>query len=60
MKYRDVQQQAKKMGLKCSGIKKADMIRSIQSAERNETCFASDRTSCDQKQCCWVADCVTA
>ena len=28
MKYRDVQQQAKKLGLKCSGIKKADMIRS--------------------------------
>ena len=60
MKYRDVQQRAKKLGLKCSGIKKAEMIRSIQSAEGSEPCFAGGRTSCEQKQCCWIADCVTA
>ena len=60
MKYRDVQQRAKKMGLKCVGVKKADMIRSIQSAEGNESCFGGSRAGCDQKQCCWIADCVTA
>lgn len=58
MKMTDVQMKAKKLGIKTSKLKKADLIRQIQAEEGNRACFQLNEGSCDQEDCCWRKDCL--
>jgi len=58
MNMADIRRKAKDLGLKVLGLKKADWIRAIQTAEGNTPCFATGRTECDQMLCCWREDCM--
>ena len=41
------------------GMKKADIIRSIQRMENNYDCFGTDRVEdCNEKKCLWREDCL--
>lgn len=57
MNINDVRKRAKTMGIDSKGVKKADLIRKIQSAEGNIACFDTGRQNCDQMACCWRQDC---
>ena len=57
MKMIEIQTKAKKMGIKPKGLKKADLIRKIQTEEGNQPCFQMNGGSCDQMNCCWRDDC---
>lgn len=58
MKMIEIKAKAKKMGIKVNKLKKADLIRKIQSQEGNHPCFQTSDGSCDQKDCCWRDDCL--
>ena len=59
MKMADIQNKAKSLGIKPSKMKKADLIRSIQSQEGNFSCFqTSANGQCSQESCCWRDDCL--
>lgn len=58
MKMADVQMKAKKLGIKTRKLKKADLIRQIQTKEGNHACFQQSVGSCDQEDCCWRKDCL--
>jgi hypothetical protein len=58
MKMTEVQNIAKKMGIKSKNFKKADLIRKIQTEEGNRPCFQMNGGSCDQMDCCWRKDCL--
>jgi hypothetical protein len=58
MKMTEVQNKAKKMGIKIKNYKKADLIRKIQTEEGNRPCFQMNGGSCDQADCCWREDCL--
>lgn len=58
MKVVEIKAIAKKLGLKVGKLNKAELIRAIQQAEGNPTCFASGKlASCDQLDCLWRSDC---
>jgi len=59
MKMADIRRKAKELGVKVQRLKKADLIRAIQTAEGNAPCFATGRTECDQLACCWRKDCLS-
>jgi len=61
MKIQQIRKIAKGMGIKYSGLKKADLIKRIQRAEGNFDCFGSAVTGfCDQTECLWKVDCMVA
>lgn len=59
MKMTDIQKKAKAMGIKPGKMKKAELIRTIQSEEGNYSCFLTeDSAQCSQESCCWRDDCL--
>jgi hypothetical protein len=64
MKVVEIKQIAQQKGVSSVKMKKADLIRAIQSQEGNNTCFESATnpltgvTPCDLSACCWRSDCV--
>jgi len=58
MKMQEVREKAKNLGIKSFGMKKVDLIRSIQSKEGNNPCFKTGLDSCDQYNCCWRSECL--
>ncbi|HDD45085.1 MAG TPA: SAP domain-containing protein [Candidatus Desulfofervidus auxilii] len=59
MTLKEVKAIAKKMGLRIGRMKKAELIRSIQKAEGNIPCFATDRVyECGEENCLWREDCL--
>ena len=58
MKMQEVREKAKTLGLKTFGIKKINLIRSIQSEEGHTPCFQTGVDSCDQTDCCWRSICL--
>ena len=58
MNMTEVQNKAKKLSIKTRGLKKADLIRKIQTGEGNHPCFQMNDGSCDQADCCWRKDCL--
>jgi hypothetical protein len=58
MKMTEVQKKAKELGIKTESLKKADLIRKIQTEEGNQPCFQMNGGSCDQADCCWRKDCL--
>jgi len=53
-----IKQIAAEHGIRITGVKKADLVRAIQTHEGNNPCFASGRASeCGQPNCLWFAAC---
>ena len=58
MNMQEVRERAKVFKLKTVGMKKADIIRSIQEKEGNTPCYQTGVELCDQADCCWRSDCL--
>jgi hypothetical protein len=59
MALKELKEKAKNLGIKPKiGMKKVDLIRSIQTAEGNFSCFGTAKDYCDQMSCCWREDCL--
>jgi len=49
---------AKERGVKAGTLKKMELVRAMQAAEGNESCFGSGRSGeCGQMGCLWKEDC---
>jgi hypothetical protein len=58
MKLEEIKEIAKQHGIKVGKLKKAELVRCIQSAEGNGACFETGQASeCGQAECLWRADC---
>jgi len=61
MNMQDIRERAKDFGIKTSRMSKLKLIQTIQLAEGNFNCFASDiNNECDQLDCIWKDDCFSA
>jgi len=61
MELKELKEKAIKLGIKPKiRMKKKEFIHSIQTAEGNSPCFGTAKDSCDQMDCCWRQDCLTA
>lgn len=58
MNMTDVRKKATSLTIKPGTMKKTALIRAIQAKEGNAPCFQTNIRSCDQKNCCWRADCL--
>jgi len=59
MKMTKIRQKAKGLGVNPGRMSKTNLIRAIQQAEGNPTCFGSAHDFCDRYDCCWREDCLT-
>ena len=58
MKIDEIKEIARRHGIKAGKVKKGDLVRSIQNAEGNSPCFASNSVAqCGQTCCLWREDC---
>ncbi|MDH5423974.1 MAG: SAP domain-containing protein [Gammaproteobacteria bacterium] len=58
MNMQEIRVVAKRFDIKTTGMKKADLIKTIQLSEGNFSCFASAVDGfCDQEKCVWRSDC---
>lgn len=58
MKLEEIKEIAKQHDIKIGKLKKAELIRAIQSAEGNDVCFESGKAAeCGQDECLWRGDC---
>ncbi len=58
MKLEQIKEIAKQHGIKAGKLKKAELIRAIQTSEGNNTCFETGKASeCGQEECIWRPDC---
>ncbi len=58
MKIDEIKEIAKKHNIKVGKMKKAELIRAIQEAEKNDLCFETGQKDvCGQDQCLWRGDC---
>ena len=58
MKLEEIKEIAKQHNIKSGKSKKADLVRAIQDAERNEVCFETGiADNCGQDACLWREDC---
>jgi hypothetical protein len=58
MKTNEIKEIAKQHNLKPGRANKAELIRAIQQAEGNSTCFGSNSANeCGQSNCLWREDC---
>jgi hypothetical protein len=61
MQMQEIRNIAKEIGLKTSRLSKVDLVRQIQTAEGNFSCFATAIDGdCDQTGCIWREDCFAA
>jgi len=59
MKLEEIKEIAKQHDIKVGKLKKAELVRAIQSAEGNEVCFESGKSAeCGQAECLWRVDCI--
>ena len=59
MKMVDIRNMAKSFGIKPNKMKKVDLIRTIQRAEWNVSCFQTNASvQCSQERCCWRDGCL--
>ena len=60
MNLNDIKKIAKDMSIATRGMKKIDLIRSIQRAENNIDCYGTDRVeNCHEDACLWRSDCLS-
>jgi hypothetical protein len=58
MNWVDIRRYARTKGVNPGKMKKRELIRAIQAAEGNPTCFGSERKmQCPETQCLWEPDC---
>jgi hypothetical protein len=58
MHFNEIKKMAKVMGINTRGMKKIEVIRSIQRAENNIDCYGTDRVkTCNEDVCLWRTDC---
>ena len=58
MKVDEIREIARKRGLKPGKMKKAELVRAMQDAEGNITCYdTGNAAACGQEQCLWRDDC---
>lgn len=60
MKMQEIREKARMLDLKSGKMRKTDLIRAIQAREGNPVCYDTGRDSCDQFECCWRDDCLSA
>jgi hypothetical protein len=62
MKMPAIRKMAQGMGIRARfGMRKGDLIREIQSKEQGSfPCFGTATDSCDQAECLWRSDCLSA
>lgn len=61
MQMQEIRTIAKNFGIKTSRQNKVELVRSIQVAEGNFSCFATAANGvCDQTACIWREDCFEA
>ena len=61
MELKELKEKARTLGIKPKiGFKKDVLIRAIQTAEGNFSCFGTAKAYCDQTSCCWREDCLSA
>ena len=59
MKLQEIKTIAEQKGIVSGKMKKADVIKAIQAAEGNDTCFgSSNAAACGQNDCAWREDCM--
>jgi hypothetical protein len=58
MTVKELQKMAKGLGIKPAGLKKAKLIKTIQTAEGNFDCFDRATDCCDQMGCLFRKDCL--
>ncbi len=59
MDLKEIKEKARELGVKPKlGIKKEDLVRSIQTAEGNFPCFGTAKDYCDQLGCCFRDNCL--
>jgi hypothetical protein len=58
MKLEQLRAMAKELGIKPVNMRKAELIKSIQIAERNFDCFGTAEDYCDQEDCLFRGDCL--
>jgi hypothetical protein len=60
MKYNDIRHMAKGLGINTRGMKKTELIQSIQRAEDNVDCYGTPRVeTCNENACLWREDCLS-
>jgi len=58
MQMQEIRDRAKEYGIKTAKLTKVSLVRSIQVAEGNFSCFATAvNGDCDQTGCLWREDC---
>ena len=58
MNMTEIRSIAKEKGVNSGKLRKAELIRTIQTEEHNEPCFATAHVrECGQMECLWRADC---
>ena len=58
MKITEIKEIARQHNIKVAKATKNELVRSIQEAEGNQQCFASNLSEeCDQHSCAWREDC---
>ncbi|MEI6825206.1 MAG: Rho termination factor N-terminal domain-containing protein [Desulfuromonadales bacterium] len=58
MKLEEIKEIAKQHNIKVGRMKKAELVRAIQEAEKNDVCFETGMVSeCGQEACAWREDC---
>ena len=58
MKLEEIKELAKQHNIKAGKMKKVDLVRAIQLAEQNDSCFETGAVSeCGQDSCTWREDC---
>lgn len=59
MRWMDIEKKATDLNIKNPNrYSKTDLIRTIQKAEGNNTCYNTDQLTCPQMECCWRRDCI--
>ena len=60
MRLEEIQKMAKGMGIRSLKMKKAHLIRAIQTAENNIECYGTKRVeNCQEMACLWKSDCLS-
>lgn len=60
MNFNEIRKMAKNMNIPTNGMKKTDLIKSIQRAENNIDCYDTDRVkACHEDTCLWRNDCLS-
>ncbi len=58
MNMNEIRYIAKERAISAGKMRKAELIRAIQSEEHNDPCFATEHfRECDQMDCLWRNDC---